>query len=162
MGLFQSHKLAAQKKEAMKTLAILFASLALPIFALAQSAVVTVTGQPFTPAYSWPAMTAAGMSSTSIYTLSQDGAPSNFTIDAATSGTAPTTCTFEVESSPDGITFNSGSGSLSGSLDCHNVGILTTSFLSKPVRYMRINLLTFTGGDGSTKVTFSYTRGQTR
>jgi hypothetical protein len=146
----------------MKTLAILFASLALSIFASAQSAVVTVTGQPFTPAYSWPAMTAAGVSSTSILTLGQDGAPSSFTIDEATTGTAPTTCTFEVESSPDGITFNSGSGSLSGSLDCHTVGLLTTSFISKPVRYIRINLLTFTGGDGTTRITFSYTRGQTR
>lgn len=146
----------------MKRLLSLFCLLLTASFVASAQSVVTVTGNVSASAYTWTPMTAAGISSASIYTVNPDGAPSSFTIDEATTGTAPTTCTFEVESSPDGVTWNSGAGSLSGALDCHTAGLLTTSFISKPVRYIRINVLTFTGGDGTTKVTFSYTRGQVR
>ena len=146
----------------MKRLLSLLCLLCIVPFVASAQNVVTVTGSATTSAYTWPAMTATGVSSTYIYTLDAVGAPSSFTIDEATTGTAPSTCTFEVESSPDGITWNSGSGSVSGVLDCHTAGLLTTSFISKPVRYLRINVLTFTGGDGTTRATFSYTRGQTR
>ena len=146
----------------MKRLLSLLCLLCAASFVASAQSVVTVTGPTSTSAYTWPVMTASGISSTSIYTLDAVGSPTSFTIDEATTGTAPTTCTFEVESSPDGINWNSGSGSLSGVLDCHTAGLVTTSFISKPVRYVRINLLTFTGGDGTTKITFSYTRGRTQ
>jgi hypothetical protein len=145
----------------MNRLLTLLCLLLVPCFSFAQSA-VTVTGLPFNSGYTWAAMTATGVTPVSLYTLNGDGAPSNFTIDAVTTGTAPTTCTFEVESSPDAVNWNSGAGSLSGSLDCHAAGLLTTSFLSKPVRYLRVKLNTLTGGDGTTAITFSYTRGLSR
>jgi hypothetical protein len=146
----------------MKRLLPLICLLCASSFVAGAQSVATVTGGAFPSAYTWPAVTAAGVSSTSIYTVNADGAPSSFTIDEATTGTAPTTCAFEVESSPDGVTWNSGAGSLSGSIDCHSAGLVTTSFISKPVRYLRINVTALTGGDGTTRVTFSYTRGQTR
>lgn len=144
----------------MKRLLSLFVLLAaLPFLASAQNA-VTVTGRPYNAGYTWPAMNSAGVSSTYIYTLDGNGAPDSFTIDEVTSGTAPSTCVYEVESSPDGVNWNSGSGSLSGSLSCTSVGVATTSFLSKPARYIRINVTTYSGGDGTTQLTFYYTRGK--
>ena len=104
-------------------------------------------------------MTAAGVSATTLATFDANGAPNNFTIDAVTTGTAPTTCTFEVESSPDKVNWNSGSNSVSGPLDCSE-GVLTTSFFAKPVWYLRMKITALTGGDATTQVAFYYIRGR--
>jgi hypothetical protein len=120
----------------------------------------TITGPAINSLYTWPAMTSAGASATTLANYDANGAPSSFTIDAVTTGTAPTTCTFEVESSPDNVNWNTGSGSVSGPLDCHSPGVLTTSFFAKPVWYLRMKITALTGGDGTTKVTFSYIRGR--
>lgn len=107
--------------------------------------------------FDWKAVSATGAVAPSI-TL-RASAPAFFTIDAVTTGTAPTTCTFEVESSPDGVNWNAGTSSLSGPLSCTAIGVLTTHFQGKAVRFLRVNLTALTGGDVTTSIQFFYTRG---
>jgi hypothetical protein len=38
--------------------------------------------------------------------------------------------------------------------------VLTTSFFAKPVWYLRMKITALTGGDATTRVTFSYIRGR--
>lgn len=107
--------------------------------------------------YDWKSVSAAGVVAPSI-TL-RASAPAFFTVDAVTTGTAPTTCTFEVESSPDGVNWNAGTNSLSGPLSCAAIGVLTTHFQGKAARFLRVNITALTGGDQTTSIQFYYTRG---
>jgi len=120
----------------------------------------------FGSTYQWTRVTTAGPTiAVNMSTLggsTASDAPSGYTVDAVTSGTAPTTCTFEVESSPDGTNWNQGTGSLSGTKSCANVGVLTQPFQAMPVAYIRINVTALSGGDGTTGVTFHLTRGTSR
>ncbi len=113
-------------------------------------------------AYNWPYATATGVVGNSYISLGsgQYGYPSFYTIDVYVTGTLPSTCTFEVQSSPDGVVWNTGTASISGDQTCSSSTVLTYSFFTKPVRFMRINVGTLSGGDGTTKVYFFYTRGR--
>jgi hypothetical protein len=81
--------------------------------------------------------------------------PQNYTIDASVNGTAPTACTFRVEGSSDNSTWYGLDVTAPATNSC------TTAYMehivSKPVLYLRINLVTYTAGDGTTRVIFHYT-----
>lgn len=114
-------------------------------------------------AYNWPAATSTGVVGQYIVlssNLSSGGPSPTYSIDAYVTGTQPSVCTFEVQSSPDGVVWNSGTASPSGDVSCGSATDLLYSFAFKPVRYIRINLGTLTGADGTTKVFFFYTRGR--
>lgn len=137
----------------LKTMPLICVALAPAFGVQAQTPAVNQVG-----VYTFAPLSSPGSTATSLYLADANGAPANFTIDAVTTGTAPTTCTFEVQGSPDGVNWDSGTGSLSGPLDCHSAGVLTTSFFGKPVVYLRVKLTALTGGDGTTRVTFTYVR----
>jgi hypothetical protein len=133
------------------------------VFMLASTGILFAQASP-SPiwAYNWPYATATGVVGNSYISLGsgQYGYPSFYTIDVYVTGTLPSTCTFEVQSSPDGVVWNTGSASLSGDQTCSSSTVLTYSFFAKPARFMRINVGTLSGGDGTTKVYFFYTRGR--
>ena len=79
--------------------------------------------------------------------------PSNHTVDFAVTGTAPTACTLSLDGSSDQTHWYS----LSGSQSCTSSNMFHVD--GKPVLYLRINILTYTAGDGTTQVTVHYTRG---
>jgi hypothetical protein len=111
--------------------------------------------------YTWPAATSTGQVGQYIVLASplQSGGPTlSYTVDAYVTGTLPTTCTFEVQSSPDGVVWNTGAASLSGDTSCASASAVTVSFAFKPVAYIRINVMALSGGDGTTQVHFFYTR----
>jgi hypothetical protein len=127
------------------------------LFSLAGSAQSVSPSDPYT--YNWPAATAVGAVSGYLVLTTP---PNVYTIDTYVTGTQPSICTFEVQSSPDGVVWNSGTGSLSGDISCASGANndLTYSFVSKPIRYLRIKVGTLTGADGTTHVFFFYTRGR--
>lgn len=113
--------------------------------------------------YAWPAATSTGQVGQYIVmpTNLQSGGPSSsYTVDVYVTGTLPSVCTFEVQSSPDGVVWNTGTASLSGDQSCSSATALTYSFAFKPTAYLRVNIGTLTGADGTTKVQFFYTRGR--
>jgi hypothetical protein len=116
--------------------------------------------------YAWPAATATGVVGQYLVLntpLSSGGPAPSYSIDVYVTGTVPSVCTFEVQSSPDGVVWSSGANSPSGDVSCGSTAVgasndLLYSFTSKPVQYLRINIGTLTGADGTTKVKFFYTR----
>lgn len=113
--------------------------------------------------YNWPAATATGVVGQYIVLtspLSSGGPAPIYSIDAYVTGTLPSVCTFEVQSSPDGVVWNTGADTPTGDVSCASLTDKLYSITSKPVRYIRINLGTLTGADGTTKVFFFYTRGR--
>lgn len=80
--------------------------------------------------------------------------PSAYTLDWADAGTAPASGTFQAEGSTDGVHWFA----LTAATDFTASGML--HIVNKPVLKMRINILTYTQGDGTTAVIFHYTRGQ--
>lgn len=114
-------------------------------------------------AYNWPAATATGVVGQYINlssNLSSGGPSPTYSIDVYVTGTLPSVCTFEVQSSPDGVVWNTGAASPSGDITCASATDLLYSFAFKPARYIRVNIGTLTGADGTTKVNFFYTRGR--
>ena len=114
---------------------------------------------PASLAYAWPAASGTGqLGQTLTFNGTTAPRPGNYTIDASVSGTAPTACTFRVEGSFDGVTWYGLDQTAPASTSC------TTSFMehivSKPVLNLRINLVTYTAGDGTTQVVFHYTGGR--
>jgi hypothetical protein len=130
------------------------------LLAVAAALVTLLVGQTAAQAetFTWAGVKVAGPVGSPL-NLSQRP-PALYTIHALTTGTAPTTCTFEVESSPDGVSthFDAGAKSLTNAQDCSAVG-LATATINKPANYIRINVTAFTGGDSSTLVTFTFERG---
>lgn len=139
----------------MKKIVCAFAAL---LFSLAGSAQSITPSDP--PVYDWPSVAATGV--VGGY-LVFNAPPMSYTIDAYVTGTVPSVCTFEVQSSPNGVVWNNVANSLSGDVSCGSTAVgasnlLTYSFFSKPARYLRIKLGTLTGADGTTHVFFFYTR----
>lgn len=143
----------------MKTLLLsLFAALCLAAPASAQVSSPSTIWH-----YAWPAATATGQVGQYLVmpTNVQSGGPSSsYTVDVYVTGTLPSVCTFEVQSSPDGVVWNTGTASLSGDQSCSSATTLTYSFAFKPTAYLRVNIGTLTGADGTTKAYFFYTRGR--
>lgn len=103
---------------------------------------------------SWPAVSnAAPLPAMTFGTGSPR--PSNYTIDVSVNGTAPTACTFRVEGSSDKQTWYGLDATSPATNSC------TASYMEhialKPVYYLRINIVSYTAGDGTTSVVFHYT-----
>lgn len=79
--------------------------------------------------------------------------PSNYTLDWSISGTAPSVCTMQGEGSSDNVHWYS----VTGSLSCTTASMVHIT--TKPVAYFRLNVLTYTAGDGTTAVSVRYVRG---
>lgn len=81
--------------------------------------------------------------------------PDTYTIDVSVTGTAPTACTFRVEGSSDNTVWYGLDVTGPATNSC------TTSMMehitSKPVLYLRLNVVSYTAGDGTTSAVFHYT-----
>lgn len=78
--------------------------------------------------------------------------PLTFTVSWSVQGTAPSACTFNAEGSLDGTNWfylESASG-----ISCTASGMEAITY--KPVRYLRIHVLTYTAATGSNGVLFKY------
>jgi hypothetical protein len=80
--------------------------------------------------------------------------PANYTVDWSDAGTAPSVCTLDVQGSLDGTHWFD----LSGTQNCATANAVSVAY--KPVVFVRVNVLTYTAGDGTTAVSVRYTRGQ--
>ncbi len=111
--------------------------------------------------YNWPPVTTTGQLGSYLYQF-QNGVTSgssNFNIDWTDTGTAPSACTFRVEGSSDGIAWTGLDIAAPGTdpLPCtlSNMVFIT----DKPVRFVRVNIVSYTAGDATTVLIFHYTRG---
>jgi hypothetical protein len=104
--------------------------------------------------YTFPAVTSA-VPLTVLQFSNQGARPSNYTIDASVNGTVPTACTFRVEGSSDNATWY-GLDVTSPATNSCTVAYME-HIVSKPVLYLRINVVSYTAGDGTTRVIFHYT-----
>ena len=84
--------------------------------------------------------------------LDMPSAPSAHTVEWSLTGTAPSACTLQLEGSIDGLHWYS----LTGSLDCTTAQMYHVA--SKPVPFVRLNVLTYTSGGTTTAVTARYAR----
>lgn len=85
--------------------------------------------------------------------------PRAVSIDWTVSGTAPSACTFRVEGSADGTSWF-GLDATSPAADpvaCTASNMV--SIVDRPVRKIRVVIVTYTAGDGTTSVKFHYTAG---
>lgn len=139
-----------------KFLTAVLAALALSFTGHAQS--VTPSG----PIYNWAPVTATGVIVPYLSQLTSLGAPNYYTVTVSVTGTVPSACTFEVESSEDGVKWSTGSTSLSGVVSCAAASgtSIPYHFAYKPVSYVRLKVLSLTGADGTTRINFTYTKGK--
>jgi hypothetical protein len=84
----------------------------------------------------------------------QTGLPVFHTISYAVTGTAPTVCTFRVEGSLDYKNWTSLDVTAPATESCTTGGMFHIPY--KPVRGLRINVVAYTAGDGTTSVVFNY------
>jgi hypothetical protein len=111
--------------------------------------------------YSWPLATATGVVGSPVtLNAGNGGAPGSYSVQVYVTGTVPSVCTFEVQSSPDTVAWDTGVDTPSGDVTCASATVKTYSFNSKPVPYIRVNIGTLTGADGTTQIHFFYTRGR--
>lgn len=110
--------------------------------------------------FSFGTVTATGQLGSVIFVSDTDsairtsiGAPSNYTLAWSFTGTVPTACTLQGEGSLDNVNWYS----LTGSQSCTSGNMVHIA--DKPVLYFRINVLTYTAGDGTTAVSVKYLRG---
>lgn len=104
--------------------------------------------------YGFPTVTASGPL-TPLQFSNQAYRPAIYTIDASVFGTAPSACTFRVEGSSDNLVWY-GLDVTSPSTNSCTTGIME-HIANKPVLYLRINIVAYTAGDGTTRVVFHYT-----
>ena len=81
--------------------------------------------------------------------------PNNYSIDWSLSGTAPNACTFRVEGSFDGVNWFGLDTTSPASTSCVTSNMESIAY--KPVYYLRVNIITWTTGDATTKVIFHFT-----
>jgi hypothetical protein len=128
--------------------------LAFLVFSLVCATAAAQVQAPNNLLYTFPAVTAA-VPLIPLQFSNVAARPQNYTIDASVNGTAPTACTFRVEGSSDNSTWYGLDVTSPATNSC------TTAYMehivSKPVLYLRINLVSYTAGDGTTRVIFHYT-----
>jgi hypothetical protein len=83
------------------------------------------------------------------------GVPQYHTVDFAFTGTPPVTCTFRVEGSSDGTHWYGLDVTSPASESCTTSNMEHIPF--KPVRALRITIVSYSAGDGTTAVVFNYT-----
>jgi hypothetical protein len=82
--------------------------------------------------------------------------PGTYTVDWTLSGTALSTCTFNAQGSSDGVNWYYVDNSSPVSCTASGNEFVT----SKPVLYLRINIVAISGGDGTTKLVFHFVGGR--
>lgn len=115
------------------------------------------------PAYNWPAVTTTGQVGKYVSTLvpMQYGAyPAKYTVDWTVSGTVPSACTFRIEGSSDGIAWTGLDATAPATDQTPCTSSNMVHFNANPVRYLRVNVVSYTAGDGTTSVVFHYTAGK--
>ncbi len=123
------------------------AALCLSLCSLAQMADTGGGGS-----YTFGAIASTGQLGHALSYLDMPSAPSSHTVEWSIGGTAPTACTLQLEGSIDGLHWYS----LTGSLDCTTAQMYHVA--SKPVPFVRLNVLTYTSGGSTTVVTARYAR----
>ena len=106
--------------------------------------------------YTW--QTPAGTGQLGKYIIlvqNQKPASGNYTIDWSLSGTAPVACTFRVEGSFDNVNWFGLDTTSPASTSCITSNMESIAY--KPVFYLRINIVTWTNGDATTKAIFHFT-----
>jgi hypothetical protein len=128
--------------------------LAFLVFSLACATAAAQVQAPNNLLYTFPAVTAA-VPLIPLQFSNVAARPQNYTIDASVNGTAPTACTFRVEGSSDNSTWY-GLDVTSPATNSCTAGYME-HIVSKPVLFLRINIVSYTAGDGTTRVVFHYT-----
>jgi len=107
--------------------------------------------------YAWKTPTATGqLGNYLILSLdSSSPSPNNYSIDWSLSGTAPSACTFRVEGSFDGVNWFGLDTTAPATTDCTTSNM--ESIVYKPVLFLRVNVVSWTAGDGTTKAVFHFT-----
>lgn len=107
--------------------------------------------------YAWTTPTGTGqLGNYLILTLNATTPPpANYSIDWSLSGTAPVACTFRVEGSFDNVNWFGLDTTSPATTSCTTSNMESLAY--KPVNYLRINIVSWTGGDGTTKVIFHFT-----
>jgi hypothetical protein len=82
--------------------------------------------------------------------------PGNYVVDWTVSGTAFATCTFNAQGSSDGVNWYYVDNS--SPVACTASG--NEFVVTKPVLFLRINVVAITGGDGTSKIVFHYVGGR--
>lgn len=83
------------------------------------------------------------------------GVPQYHTIDWEVSGTAPSLCTFRIEGSSDTVHWYGLDVSSPATESCTSSNMIHIPF--KPIRAIRVIIVSYTAGDGTTSVVFNYT-----
>lgn len=84
--------------------------------------------------------------------------PGNYSLDWSLTGTAPSACTFRLEGSADAVTWYGLDTTSPSSTSCTTSNMESIAY--KPVNYLRVTIVTWTTGDGTTSVIFHYTGGR--
>lgn len=109
--------------------------------------------------YAWSSPTGTGqLGNYIIFNGNTTPRPGNYSIDWSLSGTAPSACTFRVEGSFDGVNWYGLDTTSPATTSCTTSNMESIAY--KPVNFLRINLVTYTAGDGTTQVIFHYTGGR--
>lgn len=105
--------------------------------------------------FTFPQVSGTGSAGSLSFGNTQIPRPAIYTIDASVTGTAPTACTWRLEGSSDNTVWYGLDVTSPSTNSC------TTSIMehiaNKPVLYLRINIVAYTAGDGTTSVIFHYT-----
>ena len=117
--------------------------------------------------YDWPSVTTTGQLGISLGQNTNPKfqepviyPPRSITISWTVAGTAPSACTFRVEGSADGTTWFGldATAPAADTVACTTANMI--SIVDRPVRVLRVYIVSYTQGDNTTAVKFSYTRGQ--
>jgi hypothetical protein len=111
--------------------------------------------------YDWQSVTGTGQVGPYIYqAYSTNLPPRVFTVSWSVSGTPPSACTLRVEGSDDGGVNWFGLDATAPAADpvpCTSSNMI--SIADRPTRLVRVNVVSYTAGDSTTKVIFHYTKG---
>lgn len=116
---------------------------------------------PFLAQYSWAPVTTMGpvgmVGTDQFLNLSNPhtNVPVFHTISYTVSGTLPTSCTFRVEGTLDFVNWQGLDVTAPATESCTASGMFHIPY--KPVRGIRVNVVSYTAGDTTTSVVFSYT-----
>lgn len=110
--------------------------------------------------YDWAAVSGTGQLGSYLVQPSAPYVPSIVTIDWSVSGTAPSACTFRVEGSSDGSSWFGldATAPAANTVPCTSSNMIHIA--DRPVRKVRIYIVSYTAGDATTSVKFHYTAGR--
>jgi hypothetical protein len=115
------------------------------------------------PQYDWPTAVAdVGQLGDYLDLAAYKDLPSTYTIDWTISGTAPAACTFRIEGSTIGTTGSwfglDATAPAADTVPCTSANMIHIA--NRPVRKLRVYIVSYTAGDGTTSVKFHYTAGR--